>query len=219
MANCLERHPAYSLLTITFLIMCATSGFFKFIYEDSKIDYYKAQIETIKSELENNKAIANVHKAKVEYLESELQKMGVLNKKYFEWLSESKMSNIHFQEKIDGLIIHNYELINNLKNSQGVGSEKTDNQYVLDQIIKIKARSTIINNPSGLTIALLNVSVDGFAKIRLNFSDNTTKIIEENVGYILEYQNKNKNKKYRITIMQVDYVFDYININIKEVQV
>ncbi|WDF47138.1 hypothetical protein PQ459_01345 [Chryseobacterium sp. KACC 21268] len=195
MSNWFETNPTKSIIGYTILIIGVTWAFYKFTFEESKIDNYKSQIET-------KQATISQYQARIEYLEEENLKFKSELKDFEEWNSKSDNPTLFYKSQYEKTILSRND-------STKINISEKDN---LENIIINKSES-YINKDLDLIIGLKDVSVNYGCFLNVSYGNNLNQNFEnKKVGetIILE-SNKGKIKA---TINKVNFVYSNIEISI-----
>jgi hypothetical protein len=225
MSNVFERHPGYTLLFVIIAVMTATWGILTFVLEDNKLNFYKAQVESVKAETENIKATNLLYLAKIEYLENENRMLAALNNSYLDWIEKTPNPLPFLKARIEELSKENHKLLNNYSDSIGqmrhksiLGTPNTDNTVIVSknyEIIKeIKKGEAYVDKVTGIIVGVENISVDYQSNLQITFPDNTTK--KEQITAGKSYSFTSMRKKYQLIVRKVEFVYGYVTIQILE---
>lgn len=99
MANWFKDHPTPSIIGYTFLIASTTWAISYFVIDENKINLYKAQIETKRTELSNQEIITEQYKVKLSIRESEYSDLLRKNQQYESWLMDDSKSFPFLEKK------------------------------------------------------------------------------------------------------------------------
>lgn len=132
-------------------------GYYRFTFEEQKIDFYKAQVESSKTELEQ-------HKARIDFLEKENDKLEVILKEFQDWNFKSKDPTLFYKTKYEEIANNKTKLDSmffkqdsNVLDSSNVSSHKVFKS--LD--IELFKGKSYINDAEKLIIGLNDVLVGG----------------------------------------------------------
>lgn len=99
MSNWFSDHPATSIIGHTVVVAAGVGAFCIFVFNDNRINLYKAQVETSKAQAEtskaqvdNSKTIAEQYIQKVNGLEAEIVTLKAENERYLSWLASDQKS-------------------------------------------------------------------------------------------------------------------------------
>ncbi|RKE77973.1 hypothetical protein [Chryseobacterium sp. AG363] len=195
MSNWFEDNPTKSIIGYTLLIIGASWAFYKFTFEESKIDNYKSQIET-------KQATISQYQARIEYLEEENIRFKSELKDFEEWNSKSENPTLFYKSQYEKTILSR------------IDSTKTNilAKSNLEKIIINKSES-YINKDLDLIIGLKDVSVNYGTYLNISYGNNLNNIFDnKKVGEtIILKSNKGQIK---ITINKINYVYSNIEISI-----
>src|SRR5207237_10846135 len=96
MGNWFESSPARSVIIHTLVVAGAVWAAFAFVFDENKVNAFKAQVES-------EKATSNQYKAKTEVLEVEIARLRDENKKYQEWLTATPATIPFFESRLKAL--------------------------------------------------------------------------------------------------------------------
>ncbi|NRT16605.1 hypothetical protein HNP99_002976 [Flavobacterium sp. 28A] len=195
MSNWFETNPTKSIISYTILIIGVVWVFYKFTFEESKIDNYKSQIET-------KQATISQFQARIEYLEEENLKFKSELKDYEDWNSKSENPTLFYKSQYEKTILTRD---NSVKTNI---SKNTDLKN-----IKISKSESYINKDLDIIIGLTDVSVNYGCFLNISYGNSLNINFEnKNIGdTILLESNKGKIK---VTINKVNYVYSNIEISI-----
>ena len=195
MSNWFESNPTKSVIGYTILIIGVTWAFYKFTFEESKIDNYKSQIET-------KQATITQYQARIEYLEEENQKFKSELKDFEEWNSKSENPTLFYKSQYEKTILsRNDSTKTNI-------SQKNNLENIL-----INKSESYINKDLDLIIGLKDVSVNYGCFFNISYGNKLNQNFEnKKVGETLVLDS-NKGK-IKVTINKVNYVYSSIEISI-----
>ncbi|WP_281233099.1 hypothetical protein [Flavobacterium gelatinilyticum] len=197
MGDWFENNQTKSVLLYTFLVAGATWAFYKFTFEEQKIDFYKAQVESSRTESEQ-------HKARIEFLEKENDKLEIILKEFEEWNFTTKDPALFYKTR--------YEEIANQKNKLDSLSLKQKGPINQPKVIiskkalsfidaEIYKGKTYINDAENLMIGVNEISVEGLCNFTLNAGEKVNQIFKDvNVGTSYKFG------KLKITLSETNYV-------------
>lgn len=220
MSNIFERNPTYTLLIVIVTVMTATWGVLTVILEDNKINFYKAQVESIKAECENIKSTASQYQARIEHLEKENEKLNELNNNYLEWISQSGSPLPFFKKRVEELTSEKLLLMKvtnashevNFDSSRFAGQEAGPNKYKVTK--DIDRSSAFLDEKTGLIVGVTDINVDYEATLQVSFPDNTVKNEKVKVGKV--YNFNLDGHKYQLIVKKVEFIYGYVSIQIIE---
>lgn len=163
MSNWLENNPVKSLITYTFIIVTATWSFYKFTFEENKIESYRTQIETKNS-------IINQHQARIDYLEKENNKLNNIIKEFEEWNSKSDDPTLFYKRNYYSAITNKILYSKNIK--------KTGDKI----IISVSKNDSYINEELKLIIIPREILPNDICKLEINYGNDFYKIVELKIG-------------------------------------
>ncbi|ENM5732208.1 hypothetical protein AB7D55_004038 [Vibrio mimicus] len=225
--NWFADHAITSIIAHTILVAGTTWAVSTFILAENKIDSYRVQAETAKSEtettkaqVENEKTKTELYKSKVAVLESELSKLDQVNKQYLKWLESEPSSFPALEKKIAYLeeALKQQEVIAETQNCEATCDDKsvesiqsksyeysssfrTGGAFV-DPLTKVSLGVTDLNS-SNLVTGML--SIPGQKQIEL-----------KGIGAGYAYQFTFDQKEYRIVIESAIWVSSEIKVSIHE---
>ncbi|MDN3673021.1 hypothetical protein QWY99_08150 [Flavobacterium branchiarum] len=208
MSNWFENNQTKSVIIYTLVIAGATWAFYKFIFEEQKIDFYKAQVESSKTEVEQ-------HKSRIDFLEKENQKLETVLKEFEEWNFKSSNPTLFYKTK--------YEQIANEKNRiDSLFSKSIDSTYypkaensstsLFKSIDKeISKGKSYINDQEQLIIGVNDISVDGLCNFTISVGSKINEV-QKNVRVGTSYNFG----KFKITLSETNYVYSLAKFHISK---
>ncbi|KVV14138.1 hypothetical protein [Flavobacterium sp. TAB 87] len=194
MANWFENNATKSIITYSVLLIAATWAFYKFTFEESKIDNYKSQIET-------KQATISQYQSRIEYLEEENLKFKSELKDFEDWNSKSENPTLFYKSQYEKTILSRKDSTYNLKK---ISSLKN---------ILINKNESYINKELDLIIGLTDVSVNYGSVLNISYGNNINNNYEnKKVGETLLI--KSEKGQLKITINKVNYINSIIEISI-----
>ncbi|MBK9479122.1 MAG: hypothetical protein IPN99_09855 [Bacteroidetes bacterium] len=207
MSTWFEQNQTKSVIIYTALISATTWGFYKFIYEENKLDLYKAQIETKQS-------VIGQYQSRIDFLEKENSKLQVVLNDFEEWNSKSKDPTLFYKTKFEEIADLKKEFTQKkalndtvivADNSSGQNPPEAP-ELKLPINFEISKGRTYVNDLGKIVIGLNNVHVDQDADFTLSIG-NKKNITYENikVGSSFSFIIFN-NKKIAIVLSQTDFI-------------
>lgn len=195
MSNWFESNPTKSVIGYTILIIGVTWAFYKFTFEESKIDNYKSQIET-------KQATITQYQARIEYLEEENLKFKSELKDFEEWNSKSENPTLFYKSQYEKTILSRNDF------TKTNISEKSNLENIL-----ISKSESYINKDLDLIIGLKDVSVNYGCFLNISYGNNLNQNFEnKKVGETIALESSKG--KIKVTINKVNYVHSSIEISI-----
>lgn len=218
MSNIIEKHPGYTLLIVIVSVMTTTWAILTFVLEDNKINFYKAQVESVKAETENIKSTNSQYQARIEYLEKENEKLTELNKSYLDWISKGPTPLPFFKKRIEDLTAENLRLIKQGKDTVSVliGNNSNPNNTTSKYNITrdIKSGQAYFDDSTGVTVGVTEINVTYESTLQITFPDKSTKNEKIAAGKVYYFQKANRS--YQIILKRVEYIYGYVSIQIVE---
>ncbi|WP_294210335.1 hypothetical protein [uncultured Chryseobacterium sp.] len=195
MANWFETNQTKSIIGYTLLIIGASWAFYKFTFEESKIDNYRSQIET-------KQATISQYQARIEYLEEENLRFKSELKDFEEWNSKSENPSLFYKSQYEKTILSRIDLT---KTNIPAKSNLKD--------IIISKSESYNNKDLDLIIGLKDISVNDGVYLNISYGDNLNKTFDnKKVGEtIILKSNKGQIK---ITINKINYIYSNITMSI-----
>lgn len=195
MANWFETNQTKSIIGYTLLIIGASWAFYKFTFEESKIDNYRSQIET-------KQATISQYQARIEYLEEENLRFKSELKDFEEWNSKSENPSLFYKSQYEKTILSRIDLT---KSNIPAKSNLKD--------IIISKSESYNNKDLDLIIGLKDISVNDGVYLNISYGDNLNKTFDnKKVGEtIILKSNKGQIK---ITINKINYIYSNITMSI-----
>lgn len=214
MSNIIERHPGYTLLLVTISVMTITWAILTFVLEDNKVNFYKAQIESVKAEAENFKSENSSYKSKIEFLEKENAKLNSINQVYFNYIEKDPNAIIFLQKRLDDLTEQNLLL----KNGSSLLLDSAFTASTINSTYNVKAEisrgEAYFDEVTGLVIGLNEINYYRQANVNFTLPGKEEKRMKVEAGSKFEFKSKMRN--YELIIIQVDYYSNQLTIQIKE---
>jgi hypothetical protein len=225
--NWFADHALTSIITHTILVAGTTWAASTFILAENKIDSYRVQAETAKSEtettkaqVENEKTKTELYKSKVAVLESEISRLDQINKQYLKWLESEPSSFPALEKKIAHLneTLKQQEVIAETLNCEATNDDKSVEDILpksyeyassfrtggafVDPLTKVSLGVTDLTSSNLITGML---SIPGQKQIEL-----------EGIGAGYAHQFTFDRKEYRIVIESAIWVNSEIKVSIHE---
>lgn len=195
MGNWFERNAAKSIIVYTTLIMGATFAFYKFTFEERKLDNYRSQIVSVQTEI-------NQHKARIEYLERENLKLKMILKEFEDWNENSSNPTLFYKSQYEKLILQ-----------ESIPSEFEDFESFQENI-RLSKSNVFKNDKFGIIVGLKEVSVTKTCDLNISFRENENNSFRKvEVGKIITLESEDKQVK--LVVEQIDYVYSSIIMSIK----
>lgn len=214
MSNIIERHPGYTLLVVSIGVMTITWAILTFVLEDNKVNFYKAQIESVKAETENIKSENSTYKSKIEFLEKENAKLNSTNQVYFDYIRKRPDAILFLQKKIEDLTAENLLLRNGSSLLLDSSATNPITKTAYNAKAEISRGEAYIDEVTGLVIGLNEINIDRQANVKITLPAKEEINQKVEAGKIYEFKSKMKN--YALVITQVDYYSNRLTIQIKE---
>ncbi|GEM_PF-6552569 len=207
MINTIEKHPGYTLLVVALSVMTATWALLTFVLEDNKINFYKAQVESINAENSS-------YKARIDFLQKENDKIIETNKIYFEQISKDPNSIVFLQKKLGDLTNENISLKN--KNSTTSNTDKISSKQhdKFDENIDIRRGEAYYSKETEAIIGLNDIDLDRNASINLKLPNQSEKTLKVKAGKSFNYTFGQKN--YKLIIKNLNFYTNTLTVLIKE---
>ncbi|WP_343631282.1 hypothetical protein [Fluviicola sp.] len=202
--NWFEDNPTKSIITYTLIIIGAAWAFYRFTFEENKLDLYKAQIESKKSEISQ-------YMARIDFLEKENTRLNVILKDFEDWNSKSSDPGLFYKNKFKELALlkAKYEkslaLNNTVLNNTAHNSKNSKTSLDVD----ISKSSTYINDDLGIVIAVNDVNLYGDCNITISVGMKKNETFKDvKVGRQFSYD------KISITLSEAQYIGSYAKFHI-----
>lgn len=195
MGNWFERNATKSIIVYTTLIMGATFAFYKFTFEERKLDNYRSQIVSVQTEI-------NQHKARIEYLERENLKLKMILKEFEDWNENSSNPTLFYKSQYEKLILQ----------------ESTPSEFEdfgnFQENISLSKSNVFKNDKFGIIVGLKEVSVTKTCDLNISFRENENNSFRKvEVGKIITLESEDQQVK--LVVEQIDYVYSSIIMSIK----
>lgn len=210
MANWFEDNPLKSIILYTLILITGTWAFYKYTFEESKIDLYKSQIESKQSEISQ-------YQAKIDFLETENSKLEVVVKEFQEWNSKSSNPTLFYKSKFEELASFKkkYEQTLFLKDTTFISP--SDSQQIIQpkfpMNIQINKGSTYVNDEEKIVIAVTNVEVTGKCDLIFNVGNKKNEVVADaEIGTVFTFQRDAK--KINLTLTKSSFMYDWAEFHI-----
>lgn len=210
MANWFEDNPLKSIIVYTLILITGTWAFYKYTFEESKIDLYKSQIESKQSEISQ-------YQAKIDFLETENSKLEVVVKEFQEWNSKSANPTLFYKSKFEELASFKKTYEQTLFLKDTIFKNSSDSQQIIKPKfpinIQINKGSTYINDEEKIVIAVTNVGVTGKCNLIFNVGNKKNEVVTEaEVGTVFTFQRDTK--KINLTLTKSSFMYDWAEFHI-----
>lgn len=207
MSNWFESSPARSVVIHTFVVAGAVWAAFTFIFDENKVNFYRAQAE-------NEKATASQYKAKTEVLEVEIARLRDENKKYETWLTTMPTSIPFLDAKIKALTDENTRLRQEPRSLDSASPALPAQPYTASKTLTVG--EAYIDPKTSATI--------GIGRIFENFTANGTITLPaqkaQELGTIRAGDNwlfVQGGQRYQLTVLKIDWFSNKAEVAIHEV--
>lgn len=207
MSNIIEKHPSYTLLVVALSVMTATWAILTFVLEDNKINFYKAQVESVNAENSS-------YKARIDFLQKENDKINETNKIYFEQISKDPNSIIFLQKKLGDLAKDNISLKSKNSATSNIDSIRSKQHDKFDEIVNIERGEAYYSKETEAIIGLNEIDVDRNASINLKLPNEAEETLKVKAGKSFNY-TLGKNK-YKLIITNLNYYSNTLTVQFKE---
>ncbi|HEY1194688.1 hypothetical protein, partial [Flavobacterium sp.] len=170
MSNWFENNQTKSVILYTLIIFGSTWACYRYMYEDSKLELYKAQIESKQVEISQ-------YQSRIEFLEKKNSTLEVTLKEFEDWNSKSENPSLFYKTKFEEIA----SLKQKYKNSIALNSISEDSIVkISDNKIKevypinvvVRKGNTYINDEEKIVIAVNDIDVDGKCNLILSIGNN-----------------------------------------------
>lgn len=193
MPNWFERNATKGIIIYTILIMGSTFAFYKFTFEERKLDNCKSQIVSVQTEIEQ-------HKSRIDYLERENLQLKYIVREFEQWNKESNNPALFYKNQYEKMLLQQADI--NF-------DEENDEERI--RVFK----STVYNNKKKqLIVGLKEVNVDRTCNLNISFKNNENNVYGMvEVGEVITITSEESEIK--ILIEEIDYYQSFIVISIK----
>ena len=203
MSNWFEKHPTTSIILYTITIAGAVYAFSRVtLFDGLEIKYNSAVLE--------KDTTIQQYAARISFLETENSQLHEDINRYQEWLQNSPGTLQYIEHE-------NEELKNQLQNKtdHSTSPSSTSNQKYSKSYELIKKSTAIIDEYTGIVVAVNDISVNYKATLSLTAPGKNTEIIRDaTAGLTREYVVDGKT--YQVTLIKIDYVSDTYSISIRQ---
>jgi len=204
MSNWFEDHPFTSVVTHTILVAGATWAVSTFILQDNRI-------AIVRSELESQKTLTEQYKAKTELVQKDLEMLRAENSEYKAWLGQSK-------EAVPIIVPKILELKQQITKLEGEAAElkkQNPREGNSKRERTVKLGRAFIDEETGVILTLKKTTPDRFAAVVIKLPDQVN-YLEQSVLPGQQWKFKAKGKQYSMTLMEVSFYSDTVNLMIAE---
>jgi CRISPR/Cas system-associated endoribonuclease Cas2 len=212
MSNFIERHPMYTLFATSVAITTLAWTVLTYVL-DKNIDVHKALIDTLRTENSN-------YIARINHLESENKKLKKLNDYYLDWITKSSYPLPALKVELQHLAEENIRLKEQQENQINVFKQDTmhikvtdDKKYVVKE--RIPKSEAYRDDITEIIIGVSHIDVNSVATLQITFPDNSIKK-DDKILAGQTYRFRSNNRDYILIISKIDFVYNYIEIEIVE---
>jgi hypothetical protein len=189
--NWFEGHPVFSIISHTIIVAGVTWAASRFIFDEKKLDHYRAIIERKDSEIQ---ALTE----RLSFVEKE-------NSKYLGWLGADELSFPSLTRKIG-------ELEATSKSIAETGVVDFPSEF--PTLIEVKKNQAIVEKATEVIVALHEVSPSRKALLTLTLpGKEPQKFADKVVGDVWRFERDGK--KYRMTLMEVSYITSHAKLDLR----
>jgi len=205
MSNWFENNQTKSVLLYTLFIIGATWAFYRFIFEEKKIDFYKAQVETSQVEIEH-------YKARIDFLEKESVRLESILQEFEDWNAKSTNPILFYKNQYESLIesktkyedffSQHKEYLDTISETPHKPTSNIQTPQSIDQTID-KGKS-YINDSDEITISVNEIHVDGTCTFTISVGQIVNQLQKEvKTGNSFKYGSK---PRIKITLVETNYI-------------
>ena len=214
----LDKHPTFILLSSFALGATLMWGILVFTLNDNREYLHKAEIENIKAQIGNKQSEIDRYQGKISTLEEENNKLRTINEIYWNCISQNKESTLYIKEKLYKLIdsqqkteLKYYQTHTDTSNNNTINSSPQLKRITT----KINEHDSYINPEFGIVIGNHDITIDNTAIINLSINRNEIWNLKEvSTGTTEHFMIKGK--KHELIIKEINFIYNYINIEIIE---
>jgi hypothetical protein len=211
MSNWFEDHPARSIIIHSFIVAGAVWAAFAFVFDDNKVAAIRAQAE-------NEKAAADQHKAKTEFLEVEIARLREENRKYLEWMANTPNTIPYLEQKLKHLVEEN-----GLQKSELTRATRTESSGVTAPSVLPYSNTKVLNVGESLvdpktdaTLGIGRITQDFTASAVLNLpGEKPQELAQVKAGASWTFDKDDK--RYQLTVSKVDWFLNKAEVILKEI--
>lgn len=215
MGNWFEDNQTKSVILYTLIISASTWACYKYMYEESKLELYKAQIESKQVELSQ-------FQSRIEFLEKKNLSLEVIVKEFEDWNSKSQNPSLFYKTKFEEIASLKQKYENSIALSSSSSSldsiSDTSNNIIKSKEIypidtKIYKGDTYINDKEQIVIAVNDISVSRECDLILSVGNKKNEIFKNvKVGKTFTYLVGKK--KLSITLSKTEFVTSWAAFHI-----
>ncbi|WP_026728802.1 hypothetical protein [Flavobacterium denitrificans] len=212
MKNWFENNQTKSVILYTLIISASTWACYKYMYEESKLELYKAQIESKQVELSQLQS-------RIEFLEKKNSSLEVVIKEFEDWNSKSQNPNLFYKTKFEEMasLKQKYQNSIALNSSSEDSIPKTYDTIVAKEIFPIDAKiykgDTYINDKEQIVIAVNDVNVSRECDLILSVGNKKNESFKNvKVGKTFTYLVGKR--KLRITLSKTEFITSWATFHI-----
>ena len=214
----LDKHPTFILLSSFALGATLMWGILIFTLNDNREYLHKAEIENIKAQIGNKQSEIDRYQGKISTLEEENNKLKTINEIYWNCISQNKELTLYIKEELSKLIdnqksteLEYYQTHPTIPNNNTI-----NNPLQLKRITtKINEHDSYINPELGVVIGIHDITINDTATINLSINGSEIWNLKEvSTGAIEHFMTEGK--KYELIIKKINFVYNYVNIEIIE---
>lgn len=209
MSNWFEDNPFRSIIIYTIIVSTVVCGFTTFILDENKVNYYRAESENYKAQLE-------MYNTKVLFFETEIADLKETNRKYLLWLENTPDSIPFLESEIIQLENENTKLQKQILDYINITNSNNKEVDLYQSLYPLNKGEAIIDEESGLTIGVSDIHINFVADITLTLAGEKTESKNSvKPGEVIYFENSGK--KFKITIIGINWYNDKIDVEIREV--
>lgn len=216
MRTIIENNPVMTLFTYSIVLITATWAVSRFMLFERTLDYYKAQIETQKS-------IVNQFEAKLKIFEIENANLKRDNDRYLSWLQDTEKTFPFAEKRINALEKKNEEYKIAIAEYSTSKSVVISNPFVPPKEIAytfksgdVKIGNAVIDPHTKASVGIESISSNWTAQGVVSLpGQNIGKVSTLSPGQVFDFQYDKKN--FKLIMSKIDwytntYSFDVIEI-------
>lgn len=210
MANWFETNQTKTIIVYTLFIVGATWAFYKFTFEENKIELYKAQVESKQSEISQ-------YRAKIEFLEKENANYAITIKEFEDWNAKSQNPALFYKSKFEEIVslkqkFEQYAALNTDLDTVNTGDViALKSSFPIDAIIR--KGNAYINDKENIVIALNDVNIEGNCNLTMSVGAKKNDV-QNNIKAGTSFQRVVGKKILNIIVSETDFITSKIKVHI-----
>jgi hypothetical protein len=204
MANWFENNPTKSVISYTLMVAAATWAVSTYVLQDNPLNI-------LRSQMEEQKTIAEKYRSKVELLQRDLDVLRSENAEYRQWLSQTKDAIPNIAPRIVEL----KQQVSELKAAISSNAPLTVTARRQGTALRGTA---YIDKATGLVFTVLQINPDGTATVRVKLPEEETTFEERGVKPGKQWPFTFKETKLNLTVTSIYFIADVVDLEIAGVK-